>query len=43
MILIAVLALTVFHPGFCFPRLGKVVAAEPSLESGREKNASVSE
>jgi hypothetical protein len=39
MILIAVVALTAFHPGYCFPQLSnqkKAVSVESSTESGLE-------
>jgi hypothetical protein len=32
MIVVAVLALTIFHPGFCFPQLAGKQRQKPSLE-----------
>ena len=36
MILVAVIALTVFHPGYCFPQKRALVNKVASLEAGSE-------
>jgi hypothetical protein len=47
MIVIAVLCLTVFHPGYCFPQIsGNSKASEPGVEEvqgGMKKEVSGSE
>jgi hypothetical protein len=36
MILVAVIALTVFHPGYCFPQKRSLVTKAASLEAGSD-------